>query len=146
MYTGNPNGAHQWWGKWTFEVSCSKGFSKSVTMEELKQNFGRFCRKLFGSNGVADVRWGRGKLTIDVLVEGGNVAPHDPYFVEYVRNQATAFMVNGFGPNARVQVAAKLMAGSRQDGTPAEQMLIVPCAHIFSTSEEFFNGQVPSNQ
>jgi hypothetical protein len=123
----NPNSSNQWWGKWTFTVSqTAKGHSRLVTRTELETHFARFARSLFGTAGQARIDRTNNRLVLQMLIEGGNVVPHDPFFVEHVRQRAAAFFTKGLGAGITVSVEAKLMAGSRQDGTPSEQLLIIP--------------------
>ena len=128
----NPNSANQLWSKWTFTVRHKGlGVSKLVTRAEVESNFAKFARKIFGSAGVIDIKVKRGRLIVEILVESLSVTPHDPRYRDFVNTQASAFFVAGFGPETRVRTESKIMAGSKQDGTPAEQMLILPHTKIF---------------
>lgn len=123
----NPNGQNQWWSLWKFRVEHKGlGTSKPVTREELKTNLGRFARKMFGSAGTMAFDVLRGKLEIKILVENAQGVAHDPAYCDYVRTQWTAFLVAGFGPSTVVTMESKLMSGSRQDGTPSDQMVVLP--------------------
>ena len=79
-----------------------------------------------------------GELDIKVLVENASGVAHDQAYCDYIKTQWTAFFVKGFGPSVRVSMQSKLMAGSRQDGTPSEQMLIAPALSL--NQEVPFNG------
>lgn len=94
-------------------------------MDEIKTNSARFLTKLLGTTtGQMGVEVERGTLIIRVRAEGPPV--HDSEYVKYIREQSTAFFVSGFGPSTQVDVQAKLEAGSREDGRPSDQLLIMP--------------------
>jgi hypothetical protein len=61
---------------------------------------------------------------VEVLTEGHPV--HDPQFKQYMADNWRLFFVSGFGLGTAVKMTAKLMAGSRQDGTASEQLIIMP--------------------
>lgn len=62
--------------------------------------------------------------TIEVRTERHPV--HDARFVDWMTEQWTRFFVNGFGVGTKVTCSTKLEAGSRQDGTPADQLVMIP--------------------
>ena len=123
----NPNSQNQRWSKWVFFVEPGRIFRRAWT--DVESNCARFGRKAFGSASQMRVRHqqriGRSSgYLIEVLTEGSPV--HDPQFQNYMRENWQRFFQQGFGPNTRMRMTAKLMAGSRQDGTPRAQMLIMP--------------------
>lgn len=120
------NGQNQKWSKWDFTLS-SASFSKAITKAELQQNLNRFFAKLFGTSAIEIKALLRGgKLKLKVLVEGGDIIPHDPAYFEWIKAQSTAFFVAGFGASTQVVIEGKLVAGSKQDGTPNEQLVVLP--------------------
>lgn len=118
----NPNSAHQIWSKWTFHVT--PGRKIRTTRAELEANCGRFGRKAFGSASQMRITTKKGVLIVDVRTEGHPV--HEPPYVEWMRQQWARFFLNGFGAGTTVTLDTKLEAGSRQDGTPADQLIILP--------------------
>jgi hypothetical protein len=67
---------------------------------------------------------GRLYWEVAVLTEGHPV--HESPYVEYVHDQWKKFFVQGFGPGCEIQTHARLEAGDRQDGRPADQLIILP--------------------
>ncbi len=51
---------------------------------------------------------------------------HDPRFVEIMKARWEQFLTLGFGVGTVVTLKTKLEAGSRDDGTPADQLIIMP--------------------
>ena len=95
----------------------------------VRQNAAHFGRLLFGS--ASEMRLvcatddhRRLYWEISVRTEGHPV--HEPKWVEWVHTQWRRFLVNGFGVSAEIQCHARLEAGDRQDGTPADQLIILP--------------------
>ena len=90
---------------------------------EIKTNCARFGRKAFGS--ASEMRVTQGKvLTVEVRTEGHPV--HDIAYVTWMTEQWKKFFVSGFGVGTTVKCTTKLEAGDRQDGRPAEQLIILP--------------------
>lgn len=121
----NPNSAHQLWSKWIWVVAAVK----HPKFEEVKLNCARFARKVFGNatamkiDQKADNTW-----TISLLTEGHPV--HDPRYLAYLKSIWVRFLKNGFGEASKIIVDVKLTAGSRQDGSIAEQMIIIPAINL----------------
>lgn len=118
----DPNSQNQRWSKWTITVTGGK----HPSFAQVKVNAARFGRKVFGSPSQmrihefpAGPRW-----EIEVLTEGHPA--HEPLYVESVRQLWIRWGIEGFGLGAQVTVEARLVAGSRQDGSPPDQMLILP--------------------
>lgn len=122
------NSANQVWSKWVWFVSPKTaklhGQTARPKFDYVLTNLARFGRKCFGSSSSMRIRETNRGYIIEVLTEGHPV--HDKAYVEYIRAAWQKFFENGFGGNTTSKLTAKLMAGSRQDGTPAEQMLILP--------------------
>jgi hypothetical protein len=122
----NPNSAHQRWSFWQYRIY--PGGTKRPDFATVKQNAARFGLLLFGSasemrvvqktDDDARLYW-----EISVRTEGHPV--HDPLWVEWVHAQWRRFLVHGFG-DSEVLCHARLEAGDRQDGTPADQLIILP--------------------
>jgi hypothetical protein len=126
----DPNSAHQTWSRWTFGVV--PGVRKHRSVREVRDHCKRFTAKAFGSatsmridqvliHGVHCVK-------IDVRTEGHPV--NDPQYVEWMAAQFRRFFTEGFGPGTVMRLETKLEAGSRQDGTPSEQLIILPSIAI----------------
>jgi hypothetical protein len=134
----NPNSTNQMWSKWAWFVAPANGLEAIPRKwEEVRTNIARFGRKAFGSASQMNIRQtGRGYI-IEVLSEGHPV--HDPAFVAHMRQAWDQFFKCGFGLGTTSSMTAKLMAGSRQDGTPSDQMVIMPTLTILDSqfTEEF---------
>lgn len=118
----DPNSRHQIWSRWTFTVTAGRPVARPVA--EVRANCARFGRKAFGSASEMRVTQIGSTWTIDVRTEGHPV--HELRYVEWMTAQWCRFFENGFGAGTTVRCATKLEAGSRQDGTPAEQLIIMP--------------------
>jgi hypothetical protein len=118
----NPNSANQLWSRWTLTVTPA--FVQVRSFEEVKVNVTRFVRKAFGSAGEMRITQTQRGYVVDIRVEGHPV--HDPTLVAYYTNAFDRFFKSGFGPKTVVSVEAKLEAGSRQDGTPPDQLVMLP--------------------
>lgn len=121
----NPNSRNQRWSKWVFDVFPG---DRRPAFAVINLNAARFARRVFGSAGAQRVtelyRNGRYVITIEARVEGHPV--HDPAYVEWMTAQWARWAQKGFGPTAVVVlVLAKLDAGDRQDGTPADQLIML---------------------
>lgn len=120
----NPNSTNQRWSRWAFVVR--PGGTKRPPFEDVKANAARFARKGFGSASQMNVSsYSDGTVRIMVRTEGHPV--HEPTYVEWMTAQWQRWALNGWGPGTVLSCAeAKLEAGSRQDGTPADQLIIAP--------------------
>jgi len=123
----DPNSAHQRWSFWEYRI-----FPDAVhrpALADVKLNAARFGRKIFGSASemriiCATDEYARVYWDIAVLSEGHPV--HDTKYVEWVHGQWTRFFKNGFGKHCEVRTHARLEAGDREDGKPADQLIILP--------------------
>ena len=121
----DPNSQHQTWSKWTVTVTPGSQMARTIrTHAEVMSNAARFFRKAFGTATQCRIHAVNGLWTFDVRTEGHPV--HDPKYADYMAQAFARFFTAGFGPGTQVTTASKLEAGSRQDGTPADQMLILP--------------------
>lgn len=116
------NSANQWWSKWTFTVV--PGGVRRRVFAEVRENCARFGRKAFGSASQMRVTQLPGAWRVEVRTEGHPA--HDAAYVAWMDAQWKRFFESGFGQDTQVSCAVKLEAGSRQDGTPAEQLLMLP--------------------
>ena len=122
----NPNSQNLRWSKWVWFVAPSRQIVRSFA--EVQANCARFGAKFFGHASQMRVRQTTRGYIIEVLTEGHPV--HDKTYTQYVSDVWQKFFDFGFGLGTNVKMSAKLMAGSRQDGTPAEQLLIMPSINL----------------
>ncbi len=125
-FTGNPNSQHQTWSRWTFGVRAD--WSKLPSLQECVDNFREWAAIGFQS------RAGRARLiqptpleyVFQVEIEGPPAT--DPEFREHVKRQFIAhFMFAGFGfSSTLVQFDVKILAGEREQGAPADQLIVMP--------------------
>jgi len=119
------NSQNQRWSRWDYRAYPATRATDAATLTAAAARFGRV---LFGSASVMRVRGsledGQWCWAVSVLTEGGPV--HDPRYANWVHRQWVEFFQHGFGPTCQVRAQARLVAGSRQDGTPAEQGIILP--------------------
>jgi len=119
----NPNSRNQIWSLWEFLVTPGKQVARPF--EVVRHNCARFGRREFGSASQMNVEYrASGQWVIKVRSERHPV--HDPRFVEIMRERWEQFLTLGFGVGTTVKLHAKLEAGSRDDGTPADQLIIIP--------------------
>ena len=122
----NPNSSHQIWSKWVWFVV--PGVVKQRLFKEVVANCARFGRKGFGSASEMRVRSTRRGYIVEVISEGHPA--HDLSFVNYMNSCWERFFVSGFGTGTVVKSSSKVIAGSRQDGKPADQWLELPSIRI----------------
>lgn len=121
----NPNSTHQMWSRWTATVTTDPALVPP-SFEQVKENCARFYRKAFGSATELNITGSDvpgGTWIIDCRTEGHPA--HDPTYVAYMTSELRRFLVVGFA-HAQVAFDVKLEAGSRQDGTPADQLIFGP--------------------
>ncbi len=116
----NPNSAHQMWSKWTFTVRTDR----APTVAQVRDNCARFGRKAFGSATQMRISHTGSEWRIEARTEGAPV--HAPDFVTFMYMSWRRFLRHGFGHVSTVTCDSTLEAGSRQDGTPADQLVILP--------------------
>lgn len=128
----DPNTAHQRWSKWVFVVEHTqrKGYPPYSVAEfnDAKTRFGRMARRQFGTSGFANVQTQQHRVSglvwaFQVIVDTNH--PHDPEYVAHMKRGWTRFFKEGFGPQCRVRIEHKLLAGDWQNGRPADQMVIM---------------------
>lgn len=119
----NPNSAHQIWSRWTFTVVPGRSIARPWA--QVHANCARFGRQAFGAASEMRITSHGGRQwTIDVRTEGHPV--HDAAYVDWMTAQWRRFFVEGFGVGTSVTCVTKFEAGDRQDGRPADQLIIVP--------------------
>jgi hypothetical protein len=122
------NSGNQRWSRWTFEVA-SAGL-KSPTFLQVQFEAARFGRQVFGSasqmlvEAVTTRTW-----RVTVRTEGHPV--HDAAYVTAIRRLWARWAWEGFGAGTIVQLTTKLEAGTRQDGTPADQIILAPAISMW---------------
>lgn len=125
-WTGNPNSGHQRWSKWTFHFLLRS--AEQPALDYVRDNARRFFAHLFRTTAgrVRVTQFGR-RWTVELQVEGVDV--HDPQVQTRVRQQfARDFVRNGFRKQNAwlLRMEAALIAGSREDGTPCDQLIVMP--------------------
>lgn len=126
----NLNSDNQCWSFWEYRVYPDG--TRRPDFALVKANCARFGRLMFGSTSEMKVRYaaehGRAFWEVAVLTEGHPV--HDPAYTEWMHRQWQRFFHAGFGPSCELQSHARLAAGDRQDGTPADQLIMLPSLEL----------------
>lgn len=134
----NPNSTHQMWSFWEYRVYPDG--TKRPPFAVVKTNCARFGRLTFGSASemrLTEAMDADRRLYWEIAVRSEGHPVHDPLYVEWMHEQWRTFLRNGFGGGCEIRVHARLEAGDRQDGTPPDQLIILPAI------EENGNGQRP---
>ena len=119
----NPNSKNQLWSKWTWTVY--PGRKVALPFEPLKQVIAKFTRGHFGSASQMRITEKLDHYIIELLTEGKPA--HDYVFVDQITARFQSFFKHQFGPGTQTSLSGpRLMAGSRQDGSPPDQMIILP--------------------
>lgn len=121
----NPNTVHQVWSRWEYRIYSDH----QPDYQTVKANCARFGRTLFGSVSAMRITQrtdGDGRLhwQIEVMTEGHPI--QELLYVEWVHAQWRRFLLEGFGHTAEIRSHARLDAGERSDGLPADQLIILP--------------------
>lgn len=123
----DPNSLNQRWSKWVFTIF--PGGRKHPQFSVIEANAARFGRRHFGSASQMRVTCEeRGRVRIEVRSEGHPV--HDVAYVEWMSTLWRLWAMTGWGVGTTVTCESKLEAGSRQDGTPPDQLIIGPPMHL----------------
>jgi hypothetical protein len=125
------NSAHQLWSLWQYRVYPDA--TRRPDFARVKTNSARFGRLLFGSASEMRVRHatdqrGREYWEVAVLTEGHPV--QEAPYTDWMHRQWETFFRRGFGPTCEVQPHARLEAGDRGDGKPADQLIIMPSLRL----------------
>jgi hypothetical protein len=121
----DPNTTHQRWSHWTFRITSPSPLRRP-TVEEVRVNALKFARVCFKSSvGQVRVRKRGAAYRVDVRIEGPPV--HDfAYRLAVERTWNERFVLAGFGPAATCRVSARLIAGSREDGSTPDHLIVAP--------------------
>ena len=123
----NPNSAHQLWSLWEYQVFPDA--TRRPTYAVVKENAARFGRLAFGS--ASEMRLtcatnANGRLFWEILIRTEGHPVHDPKYVVWMHDKWAVFLRNGFGQSCEILAHARLEAGGRQDGTPPDQLIMLP--------------------
>ena len=126
----NPNSANQRWSFWEYRIYPER--TRRPDYQTVKGNSARFGRLMFGRASEMRVvhatdTYGRPYWEVAVRSEGHPV--HDPTYVLWMHNEWQRFFQQVFGQTCEVQPHARLEAGDRQDGTPPDQLIMLPRLH-----------------
>jgi len=123
------NSEHQLWSQWTFGIEAD--LDKVPSFEEVLTNARAYFTKLFGHAGRIRVEQ-PDFLTFRIFVQVEGKPANDPDFRTHVKRQFIEnFIFKGFGFCAKlVEFDVKILAGDRQDGTPRDQLIVVPTIHF----------------
>jgi hypothetical protein len=104
--------------------------ARHVQRADVELNIARWLRKGFGSAGEVSVTRTSFGWRIRFHVEG--VPAHDPEYVKNVTQQFRSnFVVSGWGSlGAYGTVSARVLAGSLEEGAPAEQWVMIPTVSL----------------
>lgn len=123
----DPNSRNQMWSRWTFAVAPGRTLCRPSA--NVRDNCARFGRKAFGTATEMKVAsQPDGTWQVEVRTEGHPV--HDPQYVAWMCAQWERFFKGGFGAGTQVRCTARLEAGDRQDGRPADQLIILPTIRL----------------
>lgn len=133
----NPNSENQIWSKWDFFIIPSPTWVKTFgaytdTFKFVKDSCARFGRELFGSPSMMNVQQkvhcGAMAFTVEIITEGHPVGDH--HFRDCIEKRWRMFFKKAFGEETTLHMAAKLMAGKRDDGQPPDQMVILSLSEL----------------
>lgn len=121
----DPNSQHQLWSRWIIGIEASP--QKLPSVREVIANARRYFAAAFKSS-VGRVRCDQQGTYYCITVEIEGPPAHDPEYVAALQRDVEArFVAKGFGHSATVtRFVTGILAGDRQDGTPPEQMLVMP--------------------
>lgn len=120
----DPNSQHQRWSRWIFGIEANP--AKCPDHMAVVDNARRYFRKAFKT--VGRVRCDQQGTYYCLVVEIEGPPAHDPGYVESLKRDFTErFLAAGFGASARLtRFDVALLAGDAEDGTPPDQMLVMP--------------------
>ena len=123
----DPNSKNQIWSVWEYRIYPDG--TKRPDFQTVKENFARFGRLVFGSVSEMKIVCGTDEYShlyweVTIRTEGHPV--HDPAYADWTHDKWLKFFAEGFGQHSQIRYSAKLEAGDRQDGKPADQLLIMP--------------------
>lgn len=129
----NPNSANQRWSLWQYRVT---DMTQRPMYAMVRENCKRFGRLMFGSASemrVVHATDGFGVPYWEITVRSEGHPVHDPQYTERMHSQWRKFLTNGFGDASTIHCHARLEAGTREDGTPADQLIILPGLQVDKT-------------
>jgi hypothetical protein len=118
----DPNSSHQLWSRWSFVIIDG---GRHPPFHEVEINAARWLTKLFGTVGRARVKelphsW-------EIVCEAEGPPATDPVCIADVRRQfQNNFVAQGWGPLSVGVVEVDILAGDREDGGPAVQIVVMP--------------------
>jgi hypothetical protein len=121
----NFNSAHQVWSLWQYRVYPETRPSFLL----VKDNCARFGRLAFGSASqmrIAQAYDTHGRLYWEIAIRTDGHPVHERPYVEWMHDHWRTFFRQGFGQACEIQAHARLEAGDRQDGRPADQLIVLP--------------------
>lgn len=119
----DPNSGNQTWSKWRWTVY--PGRRLALPFEPIKLAIANFTSRQFGHAGRMRITEQLDHYVIELLTEGKPA--HDPDFVRAMARSFETFFTSQFGANTRTTLdPPTFMAGSRQDGSPRDQLIILP--------------------
>ena len=121
------NSQNQRWSFWQYRVFPDS--TKRPTYELVKENCARFGRLVFGSASQMRLRQATndvGRLYWEIAVRTEGHPCHEAQYVEWMHTNWKRFLKEGFGQSCEIHCHARLEAGDRQDGTPPDQLIILP--------------------
>jgi len=101
-------------------------------VNEVVDNFRRFISSVLQTS-VGRVRVDKINRKYLVMAEVEGPPAHDPDLRAKINLAVHDFVYKGFGINAVAHnFEVGILAGDEQDGKPADQLLVLPAAHIFT--------------
>lgn len=131
----DPNSQHQLWSLWRYRVYPDVWHRPEFST--VKTHAARFGRLLFGSASemqITECTDDTGRLCWELSIRSEGHPVHDPGYVDVMHGQWRDFLRQGFGPAAEVQCHAHLESGDRQDGTPPDQLIVLPTLAVGSST------------
>lgn len=127
----NPNSKNQIWSKWGIFVTPGRTLQRPFG--EFKLLTAKKLREIFGSASQCRITETYRGYLVEVLSEGKPIQDKD--YIKNVGIELSKFYKGMLGIDTRVQMTAKLMAGSPQTGVPDAQLLIIPGIQIVGADE-----------
>jgi hypothetical protein len=127
----NPNSQNQRWSLWEYRVYPDALHRPDY--ESVKTNAARFGRLAFTSAASMRIRQAtddRGRMYWEIAALAEGLPVHDPAYTEWMHEHWRKFLKHGFGEKSEILCHARLEAGDRQDGTPADQLIILPALSL----------------
>lgn len=138
VFTQNPNTQHQVWSLWTYTVRPGDR-TKTPSKAEVSLLCAQFAVKVFGSTGQAQIDRQFNAIhgawwVLKFRVEGDAV--RDPGKRLFIGKQWARFFAEHFGVGTHTHQDTKFEAGDKQDGSPREQLIIMPAENFRQLARE----------